>query len=108
MGVCFHRATLLGNMEGRSFHRAFEVTRYINKYVQMPCKQLSLSRGAPLWKLEGICLPGLFERKGKYIRMPFLDPEDIQILSLGAMWNLVKGQGCPELVSDYGAQKACL
>jgi hypothetical protein len=24
MGVCFHRVLLLGNMEGRSFPRAFE------------------------------------------------------------------------------------
>jgi len=38
-------------------------------------------------------LPGLFERKGKYIWVPFLDPEEIKILSLGAIWNFGKGTG---------------
>jgi hypothetical protein len=57
-------ALLLGNMEGRSFVRAFEVKRYINRYVKMPCKQVSLSIGAPLGNHEGICLAGRLERKG--------------------------------------------
>jgi len=43
--------------------------------------------------LEGIHLLGLFERKGKYIRVPFLVPEDIKILSLEAIWNFGKGTG---------------
>jgi len=30
----------------------------------MPCKQLFLSTGALMGNLEGIQLPGLFERKG--------------------------------------------
>jgi hypothetical protein len=42
---------------------------------------------------EGIHLLGHFERQGKYIWVPFLDPEDIKILSLGAIWNLSKGIG---------------
>jgi hypothetical protein len=84
---------LLGNMEGRSFLRAFEIKRYIKRYVNMPYKQLSLSIGAPLGKLEGVCLPGLCERKREYIWVPFLDPEDIKILSLGAIWNFGKGTG---------------
>ena len=49
----------------------------------MPCKQVFLFIGAPLGNLEGIHLPGLFERKGKCIWVPVLDPEDIKILSLG-------------------------
>jgi hypothetical protein len=53
----------------------------------MPCKRLSLSIGASLGNLDGIRLPGRFERKGKYIWVPFLGPEDINILSLGAIWN---------------------
>jgi hypothetical protein len=53
-------ALLLGNMEGRSFYRAFEINRYIKRYVKLPCKQVSLSIGAPLGNLEGICSPGLF------------------------------------------------
>jgi hypothetical protein len=53
-------APLLGIMEGHSFHRAFEIKKYINIYAKMPCKQVSLSTGAPLGNLEGICLLGLF------------------------------------------------
>jgi len=34
-----------------------------------------------------------------------LDPEDIKILSLGAIWNFGKSL---ELISDYGAQRARL
>jgi len=74
-------------MEGQPFLRAFEIKRY----VKMPCKHVSLSIGALLANLEGIRLPGLFERKGWYIWVLFLDPEDIKILSLGAFWNFGKG-----------------
>ena len=54
----------------------------------MPWKGESLSIGALLGNLEGIRMPGLSER-----RVPFLDPEDIEIFSLGAIWNLGKGTG---------------
>jgi len=47
--------------------------------------------GAPLRNLDGIRLPGLFERKGKYILVLLLEPEDIKILGLGAIWNFGKG-----------------
>jgi len=60
---------------------------------KMPCKQVSLSIDALLGNLEGICLQGLFERKGKCIWVPFLDSEDIKILSLGAIRNFGKGTG---------------
>jgi hypothetical protein len=56
----FIGALLLGNMEGRSFLRAFEIKRYIKIYVKMPCESVSLSIGAPLGNLEGICLPEQF------------------------------------------------
>jgi hypothetical protein len=46
-----------------------------------------------LESLEGICLQGLSETTGEYIRVPFLDPEDIKILHLGAIWNFGKGTG---------------
>jgi hypothetical protein len=49
------RAPLLGKMEGHSFHRAFEIMRY----VKMPCKQVSLSIGTAWGNLEWICLQGL-------------------------------------------------
>jgi hypothetical protein len=32
----------------------------------------------------------MFERKGEYFWVPFLEPEDIQILSLGVILNFVK------------------
>jgi hypothetical protein len=54
-------APFLGNMEERSFHRAFEIKRYINRYVKMPCKQVSIFMVAPWGNLDGICLPRLFE-----------------------------------------------
>jgi hypothetical protein len=34
-----------------------------------------------------------FERKEKYIWVPFLDLETIKILSMGAIWNFGKGTG---------------
>jgi len=37
-----------------------------------------------------------------------LDPEVINILSLGPSGTSVKEQGSPELISDYGAQRALL
>jgi hypothetical protein len=66
---------------------------YIKKDVKMPCKRVSLSIWAPLGNLEGIRLSGLFERKGYYIWVTFLEPEDIKILSLGAIWNFSEGTG---------------
>jgi hypothetical protein len=34
---------ILGDMEGRSFLRAFEIKRYIKRYLKMTCKRVSLS-----------------------------------------------------------------
>jgi len=56
MGTCFHRGPALGNMEGCSFLRAFEIKRYIKRCVKMPRKRVSLSVGALLGNLEGIRL----------------------------------------------------
>jgi hypothetical protein len=47
-------------MEGHSFLRAFEIKRYVN----MPCKGVSLSIQTPMGNVEGIRLQGLLERKG--------------------------------------------
>jgi hypothetical protein len=47
----------------------------IKRYVKMSCKRVYLSTRAPLGTVEGIHLLGHFERKGKYIWVPFLDPE---------------------------------
>jgi hypothetical protein len=73
---------LLGNMEGSSFLKAFEINKYIKRYEKMPCKRVSLSTWVPLWNTEGIHLPGHFERKRKYIWVPFLGPVGNKILSL--------------------------
>ena len=74
----------------------------------MPCKWVSLSIGALLGNLEGVRLTGLLREKKKHIWIPFMDPEDIMILSLRTIWNLVKKQGYPELIVDYGAQSGRL
>jgi len=86
-------APLFGSMQGRSFVRAFEIKRYTKRDVKILCRHVSLSIGVPLGNMEGIGLPGLFERKGYYIWVPFLDPEDVKILSLRAICNFVKGTG---------------
>jgi hypothetical protein len=86
-------ALLLRNMEGRSFHRAFKINRYIKRFVKMPCKQVSLSIGAPFGVLKGICLPRFFGEKMMVYLGSFLDPEDIKVLSLGAIWIFGKGTG---------------
>jgi hypothetical protein len=43
--------------------------------------------------LEGTHFLECFERNGKYICIPFLDPEDIKIIILGVIWNFGKGTG---------------
>jgi hypothetical protein len=60
-------ALFLGNMEGRYFLRPFAIKRYIKRYVKIPCKRVSLSIGALLGNLEGICLLGLFGEKRIYL-----------------------------------------
>jgi hypothetical protein len=79
-------APLLGNMELRFFLGAFlfrVIFMRFSREMQMPCKRVSLSIGALLGNLEGVCLPGYLRENKKYIWGPFLDPEDIKILSLG-------------------------
>jgi hypothetical protein len=56
-----------GEHGGTLFLRAFEIKRYIKRYVKMPCKWVSLSVGALLGELEWIHLLGHFERNGKYV-----------------------------------------
>jgi hypothetical protein len=51
-------------MEGRSFHRAFEIKISITRYVKMPYKLVSLSKGAPLGNLEGFACRDFLDRKG--------------------------------------------
>jgi len=74
----------------------------------MPCKRVSLSIGALLGNLDGVRFLGLLRERKKYIWIPFLDPEGIKILVWGPSGTLVKERDFPELISDYGSQRACL
>ena len=47
----------------------------------------------PVGEPGGGSFAGTFERKEKYIWVPFLDSDAIEILSLGAIWNFSKGTG---------------
>jgi hypothetical protein len=47
-----------------------------------------------LGNMEGIRLPGRFERKLNYIWVSFLDSEDIKVLNLGSS-GIVKGRYLP-------------
>jgi hypothetical protein len=89
-------APLLGNMEVCFLLRAFlfrGIFMRFSRENQKPCKQISLSIGTLLGYMEGVCLVGFLREKKKCIWVPFLDPEDIKILSLGAIWNFSKGTG---------------
>ena len=67
---------------------------------------LSFYRG-PVGEPGGVHLPGLL-RKKKSISRFLLDPEAITIQARGPSGTLVKEQGSPELILDYGAQRAYL
>jgi len=56
----------------------------------MPCKRMSVSIGTLWGNLEGVHLLGFLREKKNYILVPFFEPEDIKILSLGASWNFSK------------------
>jgi len=71
-------------MEVHFFLRAFFFTGICMRFsreMQVPCKGASLSIGTLLGNLEGVHLPGFLREKKKRIWVPFLDPEDIKILS---------------------------
>jgi len=59
----------------------------------MSCKWVSLSIGILLGNLEGVHLAGFLREKKKYTWVPFLDPENIKILSLVASSNFSKETG---------------
>jgi len=89
-------APLLGKMEVRFFLGAFlfrGIFMRFSREMQVPCKLVSLSIQTLLGNLERVRLTGYLREKKKYIWGPFLDPEDIKILSLGAIWNFNKGTG---------------
>ena len=45
--------------------------------------------------------------KHAYLGSFFLDLEDIMNINIGAIWTLLKEKGPSNLVSNYGAQRAC-
>ena len=49
--------------------------------------------GGPLGEPGGGSFAGTFERQERYIWVPLLDPEAINVLSMGAIWNFGKGTG---------------
>jgi hypothetical protein len=63
MGVCFHWGPVLGDMEGRFFHREI-FYKESETCKKGPCKGAVLSIGALLGNLEG-CFTGMFEKKRK-------------------------------------------
>jgi len=77
-------------MEEGSFLRAFETKRYIKKYLKMPCERDGLS--------EKESVTGFISWTQRTLIFYVWGPSG----------NLVMGQGCPELISDYGARKVCL
>jgi hypothetical protein len=60
-------APLLGNLEGCSFLRAYEIKRYIKGDVKMPCKQVSLSKGVALGNLGDSPATTLREKRIVYL-----------------------------------------
>jgi hypothetical protein len=56
---------------------------YIKGDVKIPCKQVSLSLGAPLGNLEGIRLLGLFEKKRIVYPGSFLGPRGYEGIKSG-------------------------
>jgi len=86
MRVYFHRGPTFGE-HGWGFLSWGLLIRgiFIRSFrdMQMPCRRVSLSIGAPLGNLEGVRLLGLLREKKLYIWVPFLDPEVIKILSRG-------------------------
>jgi hypothetical protein len=43
----------------------------------------------------------------QYLGSFFLDPEDIRLLGVGAIWNFIKGTGLLNSAQNRGAQRAC-
>ena len=43
-----------------------------------------------------------------YLGSFFLDPEDIRVLGVGAIWNFAKGTGLLQFSTEHRAERACL
>jgi len=78
--------------------------RYVTK--DPACGHVSIE--APLGNLEGIRLPGLLREKNSISGLFSWTQRTLRFEVWGPSGTLVKGQGSPELISDYGAQRARL
>ena len=103
-------APLLGNMDGCFFPGAFLLEEFLWglwEICKMPCRWVSLSIGALLGNLEGGLFAGTFERKEKVYLGSFLGHRGHWgFKSGGHLELLIKEQGSPDFVWDYGAQRA--
>ena len=71
----------------------------------MFCKRASLFIGAPLGNLEGVRLPGPLREKKSISEFLCWTLRPLRFYVRGASGTLVKEQGSPELILDYGAQR---
>ena len=81
-----------GEYGGALFLRAFERKKlsreifvWISRYEKCPVNRYLSPQGALMGNLERVRLLGLLREKKKYIWVPFLDPEGINILILGVI-----------------------
>ena len=74
---------------------------------KMPCRQASLFIGALLGNLEGVHLLGLLRDKKSISGFLSWTQRTLRFQVWGPSGTLV-GQGSPELISDYGVQRARL
>jgi len=103
-------ALFLGNMKGCFFLRAFlfrgifmRFSRDMQNALQIG---ISLHRG-PVGEPGGVHLPGFF-RKKKSISGFLSWTQRTLRFCLGAIGTLIQEQDSPELILNYGAQRACL
>ena len=78
-----------GDLAGGLLYWGTQKNEVFEGRAKCPVNGASLSIQALLGNMEEVRLPGLLREK--YICVPFLDPEAIKILSLGAIWNFIKG-----------------
>ena len=98
-GICYYWGSgFWGTRRGASFLGLSYLEEFLwgfREICKMPCKWVSLSIGPPLGNLEGVRLLGFLREKESIsgLILVALDPEDIKILNLGAIWNFSKGTG---------------
>jgi hypothetical protein len=92
---------LLGNMEGRSFLRAFEIKKYLKRFVKMHSKRVYLPIGAPLGNLEGRSFLRAFEIKRSLKRVVKMHNKRVY-LPIGAPLGNLEGIRLPERLERTG------